>query len=155
MDGDEKHEFLKKKISEKQKLTPEDILTLTLLPLMRSKSSKGVRTIECIELADKVENSENKTECISMLYALLEKFGDEISKNKLRGVFSMTEIGKMIRDEGMQEGMQKGIREGELKGKIEGKTEGKAEILIKLLTKNSRKFLRNIQKKSRVYLRIL
>ncbi len=39
----------------------------------------------------------------------------------------MTEIGRMIRDEGKAEGIKEGIKEG--------KTEGKAEILIKQLIK--------------------
>jgi coenzyme F420-reducing hydrogenase beta subunit len=42
-------------------------------------------------------------------------------------VISMTEIGKMILDEGIS------------KGKVEGKVEGKAELLIKLLTKRFKK----------------
>ncbi len=55
------------------------------------------------------------------------KFGDEISKKKFKEVVTMTEIGRMIRDEGKAEGIKEGIKEG--------KTEGKAEILIKQLIK--------------------
>lgn len=51
------------------------------------------------------------------------KFGDEISKGKFKEVVSMTEIGKMIRDEAIKEGIKEGI------------AEGKAEILIKQLIK--------------------
>lgn len=54
-----------------------------------------------------------------MLYALLEKFGDEYSKKKFREIFEMTEIGKMIREDGI--------------------TEGKAELVIKLLMKKFKK----------------
>ena len=143
IDGDEKQEKLKRKIYENKQLTSEDILTLTFLPLMKSKRSKSERAIECIELAEKIENSENKTNCISMLYALLEKFGDETSKIKFKEVFSMNEIGRMIRDEGIQEGIQKGIQEGIQKGLQEGiqkgEVQGKAEMLIILLAKKFKK----------------
>ncbi len=60
---------------------------------------------------------------MSLLYALFEKFGDRESKKKFMEVFTMTEIGRMIRENGKEE------------GKLEGKIEGKAEMLIKLLIK--------------------
>ena len=47
----------------------------------------------------------------------------------------MTEIGKMIHEDGVEEG----IKEGKIEGKKEGKIEGKSEIVIKLLTKKFKK----------------
>lgn len=35
------------------------------------------------------------------------KIGDEISKKKLKEVFSMTDIGRMIREDGIEEGIEK------------------------------------------------
>jgi len=43
----------------------------------------------------------------------------------------MTEIGRMIRDEGIKEGIKEGIVEGEKRGE----KKGKAELLIKQLIK--------------------
>lgn len=131
LNGDEKLEYIEEKILNKQNLTPEDILTLTLVPLMGGKESRSTRTLHSIDLAEKISSSENKLQCLSMLYALLEKFGDDEGKRKFKEVFSMTEIGKMIREDG--------IKEGELKGRAEGKEEGKAELLIKQLTKKFKK----------------
>ena len=70
-----------------------------------------------------------------MLYALLEKFGDEESKKKFKEVFNMTEIGKMILEDGMAKGMEKGME----KGRAKGRSEGKAELLLKQLTKKFKK----------------
>ncbi|OAA83837.1 DUF4351 domain-containing protein [Clostridium ljungdahlii] len=126
-DGDEKLEYLKKKIERREKLSNEDILTLTMLPLMSGKGSRSERAIESIELTDNLEDSENKLRCLSLLYALLDKFGDKISRKKLKEMITMTEIGKMIRDEGIEEGIEK------------GKTKGKSEIIIRLLVKKFKK----------------
>lgn len=44
-----------------------------------------------------------------MLYAFLNKFGDKITKKKLKEMDkTMTEIGKIIREEGIEEGVEKG-----------------------------------------------
>ncbi len=103
------------------------ILNITFLPLMSSRKSRSERTIKSLEMAQEVEDAQVKLECISMLYALLDKFGDQISKKKLKGMITMTEIGKMIRDEGIQEGIEK------------GKTKGKSELIIKMLIKKFKK----------------
>jgi predicted transposase YdaD len=131
IDGDEKLEYLKEKIEKNENLTREDILTLTFLPLMNSEEGRSQRTLRSIELADKIKDSEDKTQSLTLLYALLEKFGDDLSKKRFKEVFSVTEIGKMIREEGIREG----IREGKEEGVKEGLKKGKVDTLIKLLTK--------------------
>jgi predicted transposase/invertase (TIGR01784 family) len=123
LDGDRKLEYLKRKIENKEHLTDEDILNLSFIPLMKTKMSKSERALESIELANKIPESNEKLKCMSLLYALFEKFGDNISKKRFMEVFTMTEIGRMIREDGKEE------------GKLEGKQEGKAEMLIKLLIK--------------------
>ena len=127
LNGDEKLEYLQNKIKKKLSLTNEDILSLTFLPLMKSKSSKSDRAIKSIEMVENIEDEATKLQCVSMLYALLDKFGDESSREKLKELINMTEIGKMIRDEALKEG----IKEGEAKGKAKGK----ADIVIMLLSK--------------------
>ena len=131
LDGDEKLEYLGNKINSKEHLSDDDIITLSLVPLMSGKESRSQRTIKSIELADKILEATEKLQCLTLLYALFDKFGDSDSKNKFMGVIGMTEIGRMLRDEGKAEG----IEEGKVAGKSEGKAEGKAEILIKLLIK--------------------
>lgn len=127
LNGDEKLQYLRNKIHNKEHITAEDILTLTFIPLMHSSVNRSTRALESIELADDIPESNEKMQCLTLLYALLEKFGDELAKKKFKEVFSMTEIGRMLREEG--------IEEGKKEGKKEGKTEGKAEMLIKLLLK--------------------
>lgn len=123
LDGDEKLEYLRNKISIGEHLSGKDILTLSFIPLMKGKESKGKRTLESIELAEKIPNNKEKLQCLTILYALFEKFGDDESRERFRRVVSMTEIGRML------------IEEGKAKGIEEGKTKGKVEMLIKLLIK--------------------
>lgn len=119
LNGDERFDYLKEKIINGAHLTDEDIVNLTFIPLMKTKEDKNARIMKCIELADKIKIKEDKNKCTTLLYALFDKFGDEVSKKKFMEVISMTEVGKMIFED----------------GKSEGKAEGKAEVLIKQLIK--------------------
>jgi len=67
LDGDKKLEYLKEKILNGEKLTGEDILTLTFLPLMSTKRNKGNITIESIELAEKIPEGNEKLQCLTLL----------------------------------------------------------------------------------------
>ncbi|MPM35703.1 hypothetical protein SDC9_82296 [bioreactor metagenome] len=69
LDGDEKLKYLRNKISKGEKLTGEDILTLTFIPLMGSKENRSKRTLDSIELADKISESNEKLQCLTLLYA--------------------------------------------------------------------------------------
>lgn len=135
LNGDEKYKDLCNKIENNQMLLEEDILNLTFLPLMSGSDSSTERAIKGIELAEAIKDKEAKMLSLSLLYALFEKFGDALSKKRLKEVMTMTEIGKMIRDEALEEGKQEGKKEG-LK---EGGTKGKADILIKQLIKKFNK----------------
>lgn len=70
IDGDSKLEYLQNKIKEGAKLSKKDILTLTLLPLMKCTESRSSRAVKSIELAEKMHDNENKNQCISLLYAM-------------------------------------------------------------------------------------
>lgn len=139
LDGDEKLRYIRDKILRNEHLTGKDILTLSFIPLMRGKENKSRRTLDRIELADKIPDNNEKLQCLTILYALFEKFGDEKSRDRFRRVISMTEIGRMLIEEGIEKGIekgiQKGIEQGIQQGKAKGKAEGKAELLIKLLIK--------------------
>jgi hypothetical protein len=123
LNGDEKLELLRDKIERKEHLTGEDILTLSFIPLMSSKESRSKRALQSIELADTIPEGNEKLQCLTLLYALFEKFGDKLSRLKFKEVFGVTEIGRMIREDGIRE----------------GKAEGNAELIIKQLTKRFKK----------------
>jgi hypothetical protein len=135
LNSDEKYKYLKRKIENNEPLTEEDILNLTFLPLMSGSDSKTERAIKGIELAENIKYKEIKAISLSMLYALFEKFGDTISKNRLEEAIRMTEIGKMIRDEAKAEMLLKQLMKKfkklpeEYKNKIKGLSEDALEII--------------------------
>ena len=127
LDGDKKLEELKNKVLNEEELTEEDIMSLCFIPLMKTKKSKSNIIIESIDTASKIKSNKYKDKCLMLLYALFDKFGDEISKKRFREVLTLTEVGKMIYNEGMEEGLEKGL--------AKGIGRGKCEILIKQLIK--------------------
>lgn len=80
------------------KVTSKELTSSSCL-LIRGKATRSDRTIKSIQLADKILDNEEKLKCITLLYALFEKFGDINSREKFMGVISMTEIGKMCEDD--------------------------------------------------------
>jgi len=123
LNGDEKLEYMQNKIIRGEELTAEDIITLSFIPLMNGEGTRSERTLKSIDLADKIPEGTGKLQCLSLLYALFEKFGDKFSKERFKEVFEVTEIGRMI------------IEEGEKRGEKRGEKKGKAEMLIKQLIK--------------------
>lgn len=53
---------------------------------MSSKESRSKRSLESIELADSIPESSEKLQCLTLLYALFEKFGDSFSKGKFNDI---------------------------------------------------------------------
>ena len=115
--GNSTLEELQKKIYSENKLSELDRLNLIFLPLMNSSLGKNEMAITAIELAKEIEDKEQRMFCMSAIIGISDKFIDEDYINKLKGVFEMTKIGYLLKEE----------------GKTEGKTEGKAEALLKVL----------------------
>lgn len=67
---------------------------------------------------------------------MILRLEDEENKKRFKEVFNMTEIGKMILEDGMAKGMEKGRA-----------AEGKVELLLKQLTKKFKKIPEEYRKK--------
>lgn len=122
-DGDSKLQNIKYKVENSVELTEQDIMTLSFIPLMSSEKSKSEIALESIEVAKNINNNKEKNNCLMLLYALFDKFGDDISKKRFKEVVSMTDVGRMIYEDGMEEGMEKGMEKG------------KTDLLIRQLIK--------------------
>lgn len=48
---------------------------------------------------------------LALLYAFAEKFVDSSNMEKVKGVFRMTELGKLLKEEGIKEGIKEGRRQ--------------------------------------------
>jgi len=123
IDGDEKYSSIKSKINNGEELNVNDIVVLTFIPLMKSNVSKGTRAMNSLNLAKSIKDEKLRGDCVTLLYALFDKFADSELKKKFREVFTMTDIGKMIYEDGVKDGEERGEKRG------------KALSVIKLLTK--------------------
>lgn len=83
-------------------------MTLSFIPLMSSKNSKSKITLESIEVAQNIKDNAKKNNCLMLLYALFDKFGDDVSKKRFKEVVSMTDVGRMIYEEGVEKGLEQG-----------------------------------------------
>lgn len=121
-DGDSKLKNIKDKVDNNIELTEQDIMTLSFIPLMSTEKSKSEITLESIEIAKNIHNNKEKNNCLMLLYALFDKFGDDSSKKRFKEVVSMTDVGRMIYEEGLEKGREEGLEKGK-------------EMLIKQLIK--------------------
>ena len=124
--GDLIFEELEKKINNKEKLTKQELVALTFTPIMGGKLTKAEKIIKSIRIVKSSEN-EYKYDIESMLYAFADKFLTGKDLQKVKEEISMTELGRMLIEDGIEKGRKEGIEEG-----IE---KGKSETLIKLLIK--------------------
>ncbi|PRR86665.1 DUF4351 domain-containing protein [Clostridium luticellarii] len=111
LNGDVKYEYLKHKIQAGDILNSDDLLSLVFLPIMNSTEDKNERILESIKLAKEIKNKKNQMNCLALLYAFAEKFSDGSNMDKIKEVFGMTELGRLLREEGKEEGKKEGRRE--------------------------------------------
>ena len=128
--GDLIFEELEKKINNKEKLTKQELISLAFTPIMGGKLTKEEKIIKSIRIV-KSSDSEYKYDIESMLYAFADKFLKGKDLQRVKEEISMTELGRMLIEDGRTEGRI----EGRIEGRTEGRTEGKIETLIKLLIK--------------------
>ena len=124
--GDLIFEELEKKINNKEKLTKQELISLAFTPIMGGKLTKVEKIIKSIRIV-KSSDSEYKYDIESMLYAFADKFLQGKDLQRVKEEMSMTELGRML--------IEDGRTEGRIEGRTEGRTEGKIETLIKLLIK--------------------
>ena len=128
--GDLIVEELENKVKNKENITKQELVALTFTPIMGAKLTKAEKIIKSIRIVKSSDN-EYKYDIESMLYAFADKFLKGKDLQKVKEEISMTELGRMLIEDGRTEGRI----EGRIEGRTEGRTEGKRETLIKLLIK--------------------
>ena len=109
------------KIRQKQKagmeLTEEDYASLSLTPLMSGdmKIKEKIKEAVILSRTNKNLTAEKTT---AMLYTLADKFLDGKDLDEIKEVISMTRLGQMLLDEGMEKGIKKGIKKGMEQGML-------------------------------------
>ena len=144
--GDLIFEELEKKINNKEKLTKQELISLAFTPIMGGKLTKVEKIIKSIRIV-KSSDSEYKYDIESMLYAFADKFLQGKDLQKVKEEISMTELGRML----IEDGIEKGRKEGIEKGIEQGMEKGKADFLIKMLVKK----FKNVPNEYREKIRML
>ncbi len=107
-------------------ITDEVLMHLILLPLTyKGVESKQEAVIKCVELARQIKNKEQETFVLAGILAFTDKVITEATRQYIKEVLGMTQVGRMLIEEGRQEGRQEGIREGRQEGRQEGIQEGR------------------------------
>lgn len=103
--ADEVFRKLKQKQDNGEAFTEDDYAALSLTPLMSGNMSRKDMFKEAIRLTKpNVELSAEKA--TAMLYALADKFLSKTELDEIREVMSMTRLGQMLMDEGMEKGIE-------------------------------------------------
>lgn len=114
--ADEVFEKIRQKQEDGTELTEEDYASLSLTPLMFGNMKIKEKIKEAVILSKKKRGlTAEKT--MAMLYTLADKFLDSKDLDEIKEVISMTRLGQMLLDEGMEKGMKKGMEQGLLLSK--------------------------------------
>ncbi len=110
-DADKIFQRMQEKLDNGEVLNEEDYAGLALAPLMSGKLSRKEKIKKAILFAKQGETvTAEKT--IAILYTLADKFLKGKELQEVREVVSMTRIGQMIYDDGVEKGRAEGRQEG-------------------------------------------
>ena len=126
-------------------LTREDLAPLLLTPLMSGNSSIKDRILEAREIIGEEHlplTKEDRQRMEAVLYAFACKFLKNADLNEVKEELSMTVLGEMIWNDGLERGMAQGMERGMAQGMERGMAQGIEEnrrcIVLNMLKRNMR-----------------
>lgn len=94
-------------------LSDKEILDLIFIPIMGGTLTKEDKIVRALTISNNY-SFEKKEDIQSMLYTFALKFLDSSQLGKVKEVIMMTDLGRMIKEEGIKEGVEKGIEKAKL-----------------------------------------
>ena len=92
-------------------VTDELLMHLIILPLTyKGKKRKQESIRECVGLARQIQDKEKEAFALAGLLSFTDKIIDEETRKQIKEVLGMTQVGKMLMDEGRREGRQEEAR---------------------------------------------
>lgn len=92
-------------------VTDELLMHLIILPLTyKGKKRKQESIRECVGLARQIKDKEKEAFALAGLLSFTDKIIDEETRKQIKEVLGMTQVGKMLMDEGRQEEARKNAR---------------------------------------------
>lgn len=96
---------------------PELKIVDMVLPLtVKGNGAKQDMIIKSVELAKRIGERTQKVQVLSGLLTFTDKVIDETYRKRIKEELEMTQIGKMIYDDGLKEGIEQGIEQGQKLG---------------------------------------
>ena len=120
-------EDAKRHISE-GKVTDEVLMHLVILPLTykgEEEKQKAIR--QCADLARQIPDKEQESFVMAGILTFTDKIISDETKQYIKEVLGMTQVGKLLMDEARQQGLQQGIQQGIQQGMQQGMQQGDME----------------------------
>lgn len=113
---------LRRKKDEGEEITKSDLVPLGLCPLMSGESSQKERIREAFRILRETETVEKEAvrTIMAVVYTMALKFLSKEEMTEIKEEIVMSELGRMIFEDGKEEGRKVGKEEGRKEGKIEG-----------------------------------
>lgn len=110
--ADEEIQKIRQKMAQDEILTKEDLIPLILCPLMSGVMSQKERIKEAFSItreATSVDSNEIK-KMEAMIYTMADKFLDKMSMEEIVEDISMTKLGTMLINKGIEQGIEQTAR---------------------------------------------
>ncbi|MCI8958897.1 MAG: hypothetical protein HFG62_07250 [Lachnospiraceae bacterium] len=125
MDTEQIRQKLEEKIDRKEPLNTEEQMQMMVLPLtVKGKERKQKVIMEVVELAKRIKNQKQKNQVLAGILTFTDKIIDEDYRERVKEEWEMTQIGKMIFDDGFKAGEAQGEKRGEKRGVKLGEKRG-------------------------------
>ena len=127
---------LVKKISRRKRLDMEEQMQLMVLPLtVKGDRRKQEVAMEAVKLAKKIGDQKQRNQVLAGILTFTDKVIDENFRERIKEEWKMTQIGKMIFDDGFRAGEKQGEKRGEERGEARGESRKLIELSCRKLRK--------------------
>ena len=125
LDTDRIYKKIKARIGRRQMLNEEELMQLMVLPLtVKGKKAKQDMIVKSMELAKRIGERTQEVQVLSGLLTFTDKVIDETYRKRIKEELEMTQIVKMIFDDGLKEGLEQGLEQGLERGIEQGIEQG-------------------------------
>ena len=131
IDADQLLQTLKDKADQGNPITKEELVQLSLTPLMGGNTTLKDRILTAFQITKEASEitPQEKQKIEAVIYTMADKFLDSVTLEEVEAAVKMTRLGQMLVNDGFHDGFNNGFNDGFSKG--ENKT--KLDIARKLL----------------------
>lgn len=111
--ADQELKRLIEKVQKGEPFTRDDLILLSMCPLMAGEMDQKERIKTAFSIVQKVRGSGEEIRKIeAVIYAMAEKFLDSMELDEIKEEIKMTRLGQMLVNEGISQGISQGLSQG-------------------------------------------